>query len=294
MARHLHSKTKRISPALFLAALAMAMAVPACSQETSPADEESAPAGLPSLGLLGSVPIYWGEAADFSGLIDGSAHTHWARALLEEQFALSPIDFLSPEALAGFDFLFLAQPRALAASENVDLDNWVREGGRLLLFADPMMTGESRFSLGDRRRPQDVTLLSPVLSHWGLDMQFDENQPAGLRMADAGDQDIPVNLAGKLVGREAGSCTVAANEVIARCVLGQGDVLVVADAAILDLAGPYPNAQAGLNALLAQIFGPVGENAGSGGDGPVSKANNGGNRPVSDPDGGLMHRSNSP
>ena len=73
--------------------------------------------------------------------------------------------------------LLLAQPRALSGPENVALDAWVRGGGHLLLFADPMMTGESRFGIGDRQRPQDVILLSPILNRWCRDPQFDQNQP---------------------------------------------------------------------------------------------------------------------
>ena len=51
----------------------------------------------------------------------------------------------------------------------------MRGGGRVLLFADPMLTRHSAFALGDRRRPQDVVLLSPILARWRLELQFDES-----------------------------------------------------------------------------------------------------------------------
>jgi hypothetical protein len=121
---------------------------------------------------------------------------HWARPVLEQRFRLVPLDYLSADALAPHDTLLLAQPRALSAEENVALDGWVRGGGSLLLFADPMMTGESRFNLGDRRRPQDVALLSPILTHWDLELVFDDSQAAGLRFLGGNGPQLPVNLAG--------------------------------------------------------------------------------------------------
>ena len=156
----------------------------------------------------------------------------------------------------------LAQPRALSAEENVALDNWVRAGGRLLLFADPMMTGETRFSLGDRRRPQDVSLLSPILAHWGLELQFDEAQRAGISTPEVFGQAIPVNLPGRLVHFPNGECTAQAEGLITTCALGLGEAVIVADAAILDFAGPYSHAEAGLMRIIAHIFAEKRENAG--------------------------------
>src|SRR5688500_18207995 len=145
------------------------------------ADEavSSGQANVPELGLMGTIPIYWGEAGDFGEVLAGSGNAHWARARLETDYQLSPLDTLDEDSLAGIDLLLLAQPRALSPAENVALDAWVRGGGRLLLFADPMLTGESRFAIGDRRRPQDVILLSPILDHWGLAVAFDDDRPAG-------------------------------------------------------------------------------------------------------------------
>jgi hypothetical protein len=227
-----------------LAALAAFVAVPANSQE---------PAAAPELGLMGTVPIYWGEAGGIDELIGGTAEPHWARAEIEASFALRPLDYLSAEALAPLDRLLLAQPRALSGEENVALDAWVRAGGQLLLFADPMMTGHSRFPLGDRRRPMDVTLLSPILKHWGLAMEFDDEQPFGMRPIGAPGMTLPVNLPGRFT--ETAACKLSADGVLARCAIGEGSATVLADAAMLDLHEPDPGAPAALKSLLALAFG---------------------------------------
>ena len=216
--------------------------------------EQAAPARGPhpqsELGLMGTIPLYWGEEAAFGDALSGKATAHWARARLEARFVLRPLDALSEESLAGLDFLLLAQPRALSGPENVALDSWVRAGGRLLLFADPLLTGDSRFAIGDRRRPQDVILLSPILEHWGLRLEFDESRAEGLVLA-AGR--IPVNLPGAFVPQA--GCTVEADGVLARCAIGRGRVLAVADAALLDLYQPHPAAPGALDWLLDESFG---------------------------------------
>lgn len=256
-----------------LAALLCAAATPLAAQ-----DVPAPPPARPPLALMGTIPIYWGEADGLSALLDGSATPHWARAELERHWQLVPLDHLDGGALDGLDRLLLAQPRAFTAPENVALDAWVRGGGRLLLFADPLLTGESRFALGDRRRPQDVVLLSPILTHWGLRLEFDENQPPAVQMREFAGTALPVRLAGRLVAdADAGpdvACTVEAAGLVAACALGQGQVLVVADAALLDLHDPAPCAAPALAALVARLFGQMRENAGTGAAGGPEPAEN--------------------
>jgi hypothetical protein len=215
-----------------------------------------------SLGLMGTIPIYWGESDGFDALLAGDAEPHWARAALETDFALEPLDYLSADAIAPFKYLLLAQPRALSGEENVALDAWVRAGGRLLLFADPLMTGHTRFSLGDRRRPMDVTLLSPILAHWGLQMEFDDRQPSPSRIHVEGAA-IPVNFPGRFVTPgNSGDCTLSGEAILARCALGAGSATILADGAMLDLHHADPAAPDALRALVILAFGDPGENAG--------------------------------
>lgn len=204
---------------------------------------------------MGTIPIYWGESGNVSELLGGNGQTHWARDELEKSYRVRPLDTLTPEALAGLKFLLLAQPRALSAAENVALDNWVRGGGHLLLFADPMLTGESQFAIGDRRRPQDVILLSPILGHWGLELQFDVERPEGLALVETSAGPIPVNRPGSFVavGTPA-DCTIAAEAVLARCTIGEGRVVLLADAALLDLHDPHPQSANALAWLMDEAF----------------------------------------
>jgi len=220
------------------------------------------------LGLMTTLPIYWGEAAGMDELIAGTAEPHWARGALEREYELIPLDSLSgADGLARADgarqgrvrHLLLAQPRALSGSENVALDDWVRGGGRLLLFADPMLTSHSQFSIGDRRRPQDVIFLSPILSRWGLSLQFDEDQEIGERVETLGDTALPVDLAGRFTIAEtapdaAAKCELLASGIAADCVIGAGRALIIADAALLDQESDGSIRENTLKALTIRAF----------------------------------------
>lgn len=256
----------RSSLSAVLAAGLLSLATACHADEAVPEREE-----LPELGLMGTIPIYWGEAGDFGEVLTGGENTHWARARLEADYRLSPLDTLDEASLAGIDFLMLAQPRALSPAENVALDAWVRDGGRLLLFADPMLTGESRFAIGDRRRPQDVILLSPILDHWGLALAFDDERPAGTTLARAAGAAIPVNLPGSLGLRDGeADCSILMPEVLAECRIGRGGALVLADAAVLDLHESHTGAAAALDWLAGRAFAAGGERAGQGLSGRTS------------------------
>lgn len=218
-------------------------------------EADNAPAERSRLALMGTIPIYWGEVDDgFDALVTGAVEPHWARAQLEEEFQLSPLDYLAPASLADIPMLLMAQPRGLTPEENVVLDEWVRAGGLLLLFADPAMTGHSHYGLGDRRRPQDTALLSPILAHWGLALQFDVAQPEGFQRRDNGGGYFPVNLPGELVLAGASPpCTLSSEGLVATCPIGVGYAVIVADAAMLDHAGPWPGAVEALADLVAYL-----------------------------------------
>lgn len=239
----------------WLVALAMAGALlcsPARAQQAEMRDDR------PVLALMGTVPIYWGEAAGLDELIQGDALPHWARPQLEAHFALAPLDYLSAAALANHRYLLMAQPRGLSPEENLALDDWVRAGGQLLLFVDPMMTGESRFHIGDRRRPQDVALLSPLLAHWGLELVFDPQQKPGSQLVDHHGTALPVNLRGTLQHTsDQPMCVIPGEGLLAHCNIGAGQALVVADAAMLDLHDPQPQAPSALQWLVSHVFGDV-------------------------------------
>ena len=139
----------------------------------------------------------------------------------------------------------------------------VLDDGRLC-FLDWGMTGQSHYGLGDRRRPQDTVLLSPILSHWGLDLLFDADQGQVLQMREyaGGDKSlndsvsIPVNLPGHFARRDSeADCRLYAAETLAFCAIGEGFVTILADAALLDHEGPWPGAQQALMQLQDMAFG---------------------------------------
>ncbi|GGD56881.1 ABC transporter [Erythrobacter arachoides] len=249
---------RRCSNLLFAAA-ALLLAAPLSAQD-GPAP--SAAGARPQVALMGTVPIYWGEAEGFADLLSGDAPSHWARSVIARHAEPVPLDYLSAEALAPYRYLLMAQPRGLTGEENVALDAWVRGGGRLLLFADPLMTGESRFHLGDRRRPQDVALLSPILAHWGLELHFDAAQDDGPATVDHFGSAIPVNMRGSFSANgEKTGCAIPGDGLLAHCAIGTGEALLVADAALLDITGPWPGAEPALDSLIGHIFpGLAGEN----------------------------------
>jgi len=210
----------------------------------------------PPLGLFTSLPIYWGESESVGEMLDAKMAPHWARTALERDNRLLPLDTLEAAELAGLDRLVMAQPRPLAPAENVALDDWVRGGGRLLLFADPLLTEHSRFALGDRRRPQDVVLLSPILRRWGLELEFDEDPSHGERTVNVAGKAVPVEYPGRLraIAGSAPSCIIESESVVARCRIGRGSAVVVADAAVLETnREPELGAEA-LQALVGAAF----------------------------------------
>ncbi|HUQ13723.1 MAG TPA: ABC transporter [Novosphingobium sp.] len=218
--------------------------------------------------LFTSLPIYWNEAPDVAAMLAPGGETHWARRALERGHALVPLDALEPRALGKARALLIAQPRPFAPAENVALDAWVRGGGRVLLFADPALTAESAFALGDKRRPQDVVLLSPILARWGLRLTFDEDQAAGERGVAIDGAVLPVNLPGRFELAESlagDACRLAQRGLVARCRVARGTVTAVADAALFEPASRAAGETArrdALTALTAAAFRESGQESG--------------------------------
>lgn len=204
-----------------------------------------------TIGLYSSLPIAWNESSDIRGLLADDHPPHWALRLLRDRGKVVPLDSLAdatgklPLPLSAV--LVLAQPRPLTPQENVALDAWVRQGGRVLLFVDPLLTADSLFGPGDPRRPQDVAMMSPILARWGLGLEFDEAQPAGEREAELAAGSVPINLAGRFrtlgkagegasgkTGDAVASCDISAQGLLAECLSGRGRIVAFADAALLE------------------------------------------------------------
>jgi hypothetical protein len=190
-----------------------------------------------TIGLSTSLPLVWGESGDIRGQLAQDTPRHWALEVLEQGGRVVLLDTLAgPKGLAlpSDGLLVLVQPRPLLPEENVALDAWVRGGGRLMLFADPMLTAESAYALGDPRRPEAIAMLSPILRHWGLELEFDDTQPSGSRPVTPFGVQVPVDLAGEFrTGRDV-PCRLEADGFAADCAIGRGRVLALADAALFD------------------------------------------------------------
>lgn len=174
----------------------------------------------PELMLMTGLPIVWGEG-EIGDTLSGARRPTGAYRWLSARHDLRLLDTLGPRTLSA-STLVLAQPRALGPAELVALDNWVRAGGRALVLADPKLEWPSVHAIGDPRAPPRMTLLDPLLSHWGLRLDL----RAGARAT-----------AGRFV-RERGRCAVSEDGLVARCRLGAGRAVIVADADFLhDSAG---------------------------------------------------------
>lgn len=220
------------------AALFLATDLPGRAQQLVAGQRADARLPRPRVGLASALPLAWGEAGPFAP----GARPAEAYRLLGGEYDLVPLDLLADASLAPLRAVLLVQPRALAPSELVALDAWVRGGGRALILTDPVLRWPSGLALGDIRRPPPVGLLGPLLDHWGLALlppgsgegAIVDERVAGRRLVTA----APGRLASR--GR---TCRVMESGLLARCRIGRGTALVLADADLLhdDLwIGPGP------------------------------------------------------
>ena len=225
-----------------LTAAAALVAIPACKADapepSTPPREEAA---RPTLLLLTTLPIVFGESFALEGM--GSP----ALKALETRYKVRPVAVADARTLSQARLLLMAHPLAQPAETLVDLDRWVRDGGRLLLLADPALDWHSDLPLGDALRPPPAFADTGLLRHWGL--RLDAPDERGPMVRKLGGQEVLTASPGELVGR----CAITHDRMVARCRIGKGEVTVVADADFLnvdDLDGPTDQ---NLNAMLAEL-----------------------------------------
>ncbi|HEV2043426.1 MAG TPA: DUF4350 domain-containing protein [Sphingomicrobium sp.] len=197
----------------------LAAVLGACRNEAAPAETPK-----PTVHVLTSLPLMFDEGF---GLEPAKGE---AAVFLRERFTLKPIDL--PSQLPRGAVLFAAQPRALPAEELVALDKWVRDGGKLLLLADPMLEWPSERPIGDRLRPPVSFADTGLLSHWGL--RLDAPDKRGPRTEKYGDFEMTYLSPGSLV-KVTGNCFVEADALSASCDLGKGQATILADADLLNV-----------------------------------------------------------
>ena len=200
-----------------------------------------APAEKPRLLLLTSLPLVFGEG--FGIEVGGSP----AFKALSERFTVLPISTTAPAELRKAPLLLMAHPPAQTAENLVALDQWVRDGGRVLLLADPSLEWPSERPLGDPLRPPPMFMDTGLLKHWGLRLESAERRGPQMRRL-AGYEVITASP-----GSLSGDCEVSADRLTAQCRIGQGRATIVADADLLDvgnLDGPTGN---NLDAVLEEL-----------------------------------------
>jgi hypothetical protein len=195
----------------------------------------------PPLMLLTTLPLIFSEGFT---LQEGGSK---ALSAIEQRYRVIPIATTDAASLKEARLLLLAHPLAQPAEALVDLDKWVRGGGRVILLADPRLEWPSERPLGDKLRPPPAFADTGLLAHWGLRLDApDEDGPKQLRL---GSRQILAWSPGVLTG----SCRIGKAGFVARCRIGKGQATVVADADFLNvdqLDGPTEN---NLDALLAEL-----------------------------------------
>ena len=182
----------------------------------------------PTLFLLTGLPIVFGEGFTLA------APASPVLAALQRTYRVRLID--DPAQLSAGGTLLAAQPHALTAERLVALDAWVRQGGRLLLLSDPRLTWPSDLPLGDRGRPPASFADTGLLAHWGLGIEAPPPGATAVHSFTIADQPVESDSPGRLT-TSGGPCTVAVDGAFARCRLGKGRALVVADADFLRFPG---------------------------------------------------------
>jgi hypothetical protein len=165
---------------------------------------------------------------------------------LEQRYQVRPIATASAEALGGEKLLLMAQPLAQPAEDLVALDRWVRDGGRVLLLADPRLEWRDSRPLGDPTRPPPMFMDTGLLGHWGL--RLDAPDQRGERATVLAGRAITARSPGSLQG----SCDLSEDRIVARCQVGKGVALVVADADFLDWSDGA-RGESGRSALIAAL-----------------------------------------
>jgi len=199
------------------------------------------PGQRPTLLLLTSLPLVFGESFSLEGT--GSP----ALTALQSSYRVIPISVTDPAELAKGRMLLMAQPQVQRPDDLVALDKWVRGGGRLMLLADPMLEWPSQRLLGDRLRPPPMFMDTGLLAHWGLRLEA-PNERGAMASKLGGYPVLTISP-----GRLSGSCTISKDRIAARCRLGRGRAAIVADADLLNVERLGTAGSHNLEGLLAEL-----------------------------------------
>jgi hypothetical protein len=190
----------------------------------------------PKIGLMTTLPLLWAEG-NLTTALDPNTKPSATYERLARRYEIDLVDNLDGLKSAKTQVLMLAQVRALAPAELVQLDNWVRGGGRLLVFADPALAWESSYPLGDKRRPLFTSLLTPLFAHWGIDLVLPMDSSKADEIHKIGTFSVRMPTPGAWQKRaisEGVLCSITPDYILADCKVGKGRAILVADADLLD------------------------------------------------------------
>lgn len=223
-----------------------ALLLAGCSQPT-PAEDR------PDVSVLTGLPLFFGEG-DIGDVLRGTAQRSPLLEALDKTWTLHPFDVAHRAELAKVDRLLIIQPQALAPDELVEIDRWVRKGGKLLVLADPDLRWPSQLPAGDPRRAPSASLLSPLFDHWGVTLL----PTTGLSPTAEQLEGHNVVFDSPGVWEVKGQKCAPASLRVLTCDIGKGHAILVAD---VDFANPVwataTNGRnyAALNALMARVWG---------------------------------------
>ena len=221
-----------------LAALGIGWAVVArdgAGRASPPPSAAESPA-KPRVLLLTGVPLAVAPdaSAPLAGFEDGPLLAEARRS-----FDIAEVDTLPPPAGSSAPTWWIAHPRALPPEGLVAIDEHVRSGGTAIIFADGLYSGELAHPIGDPRNPPVTSLLTPLLTRWGLGLDAPEALSARELQVTAEGQAVTVRSPGRLTIERphepsaVASCRLSYGGLVARCNVGRGHAVVVADADML-------------------------------------------------------------
>lgn len=171
----------------------------------------------PTLKLLTTLPIQF--APRFS--LDGGSNLY---RTLDDRYEVEAIAATDPASLGEGDLLFMAHALPQTPENLVFLDQWVRGGGKVLLIADPRLDWDVGLPLGSPMAPPYYFGDTGLLGHWGLrlDGPYDDTEISGFKVSGPG----------RLEATGEG-CAIEHDGLVARCTIGKGRAVVLADADLL-------------------------------------------------------------
>ena len=185
-----------------------------------------------------SLPIIWGEAASVESVLSDQSSPAPIYQYWRDYYETEAVDSFERLVGSDTDIVILAQAPAMDPADIAVLDEWIRAGGRAIILTDPMLVWPSDLPIRDGARPLAIGLLSPLLDHWGIELLAPDEHDEGSFNIKTGKHIIPTAGVGNFAflpseGDANAKCMLSTSNVIARCELGKGKVVLVADADFL-------------------------------------------------------------